>query len=158
MADNHDGTIIAADTIIKGDMAVESRARILGRFEGTIRSKGQLEVADKGTCQAAVEANTVQIDGTVEGNVTATDKVQLSASGRMTGDLVAAKLIVTEGAAFTGHVTVGPNAVKARTAESAGRPAQASAGSASGSNEPAGRTGPGLPGGARDTAVPPKKQ
>ncbi len=158
MADNHDGTIIAADTVIKGEMAVENRARILGRFEGTIRSKGQLEVADKGTCKAAVEANSVQIDGTVEGNVTATDKVLLSASARMTGDVVAAKLVVTEGASFTGHVTVGPSAVKSRTAEPAGRPVQAPAGPASDSRESAGQTGPGLPGGPRDGAAPPKRQ
>ncbi len=154
MADNHDGTIIAADTIIKGEMAVENRARILGRFEGTIRSKGQLEVADKGTCKAALDANTVQIDGTVEGNVTAADKVQLSASARMTGDLVAAKLVVTEGAALVGHVTVGPNAVKARAAEPAGRLAQAPAGPTSGGDGPAGA---GLPGGHRDAGAPPKK-
>jgi cytoskeletal protein CcmA (bactofilin family) len=115
MAESHDGwTVIGADTVIKGEMAVENRARILGRFEGTIRSKGQVEVADKATCKAAVEANTVQVDGTVEGNITATDKVHLNTTARMTGDLIAAKLVVTEGAAFTGHITVGPNALKGR--------------------------------------------
>ena len=62
-------------------------------------------------CKAVVEASTVSIDGAVEGNITATDKVQLNATARMTGDLVAAKLVVTEGAAFTGHITVGPNAL-----------------------------------------------
>ena len=149
MADNHDGTVIAADTIIKGEMAVENRARILGRFEGTIRSKGAIEVADKGTCKAAVDASTVQIDGTVEGNITAADKVQLSATARMTGDLVAAKLVVTEGAAFTGHVSVGPNAVKGRPAES---------GPSGGTREsgPPPQTAP-QPGGAREPSGQPKK-
>jgi cytoskeletal protein CcmA (bactofilin family) len=117
MVESHNGeTIIGPDTTIKGEMSVENRARILGRFEGTIRSKGQLEVADKATCKAAVEAGTVQVDGTVEGNITATDRVQLNATARVTGDLVAAKLVVTEGASFTGHVTVGPNALKGRAA------------------------------------------
>jgi cytoskeletal protein CcmA (bactofilin family) len=120
MPEIHDGTVIAADTVIKGEMAVENRARILGRFEGTIRSKGQVEVADKGTCKAAVEANTVQVDGSVEGNITANDKVQLNATARMTGDLMASKLVVTEGAAFTGHVTVGPNAMKGRAGQPGG--------------------------------------
>ena len=117
MAESHNGeTIIGPDAMIKGEMSIESRARILGRFEGTIRSKGQVEVADKATCKAVVEAGTVQVDGTVEGNITATDRVQLNATARVTGDLVAAKLIVTEGASFTGHVSVGPNALKARAA------------------------------------------
>ncbi len=151
MPDNHDGTIIAADTVIKGEMAVENRARILGRFEGTIRSKGAVEVADKGTCKAAVDANTVQIDGTVEGNITAADKVQLSATARMTGDLVAAKLVVTEGAAFTGHVTVGPNALKARPGEPAAHPGQREAAGHGDSGAPAG------PQPHKDAGGPPKK-
>ena len=117
MAESHNGeTIIGPDAMIKGEMSIENRARILGRFEGTIRSKGQVEVADKATCKAVVEAGTVQVDGTVEGNITATDRVQLNATARVTGDLVAAKLVVTEGASFTGHVTVGPNALKGRAA------------------------------------------
>ena len=122
MAETQDGwTVIGSDTVIKGEMAVENRARILGRFEGTIKSKGQVEVADKATRKAIVEASIVQIDGAVEGNITATDKVQLNATARMTGDLVAAKLIVTEGAAFTGHITVGPNALKNRATETVAR-------------------------------------
>ena len=121
MAESHNGeTIIGPDAMIKGEMSIENRARILGRFEGTIRSKGQVEVADKATCKAVVEAGTVQVDGTVEGNITATERVQLNATARVTGDVVAAKLVVTEGASFTGHVTVGPNALKGRAAGPAG--------------------------------------
>ncbi len=119
MAESHNGeTIIGPDAMIKGEMSVENRARILGRFEGTIRSKGQVEVADKATCKAVVEAGTLQVDGTVEGNITASDRVQLNATARVTGDLVAAKLVVTEGASFTGHMSVGPNALKGRAARS----------------------------------------
>ncbi len=132
MAESHNGdTIIGPDAIIKGEMSVENRARILGRFEGTIRSKGQVEVADKATCKAVVEAGTVQVDGTVEGNITATDRVQLNATARVTGDLVAAKLVVTEGASFTGHISVGPNALKGRASGPVGtdatRPSSAAA-------------------------------
>jgi cytoskeletal protein CcmA (bactofilin family) len=105
-------TVIGSDTTIKGDMTVESRARILGKFEGTIRAKGHLEIADAARCRADVETGTIQIDGTMEGNITASDKAQLNATARVSGDLVAAKLIVAEGAAFTGHVSVGPDAIK----------------------------------------------
>jgi cytoskeletal protein CcmA (bactofilin family) len=142
MAETQDGwTIIGSDTVIKGEMAVENRARILGRFEGSIKSKGHVEVADKATCKAVIEASIVQVDGAVEGNITATEKVQLNATARMTGDLIAAKLVVTEGAAFTGHITVGPNALKGRTAETATRsessPPRESAGHMGSEKEPA---------------------
>ncbi len=105
-------TVIGADTVIKGDMTVETRARILGTFEGTIKAKGQIQVADKATCKASVEASLVQVDGLLEGNIKATDKAQLNATAKVKGDLVAAKLAVAEGAAFNGHVNVGPDALK----------------------------------------------
>ena len=109
---NSSGTVIGADTVIKGEMTVENRARILGRFEGTIQAKGQVEVADKAICKADVEAATIQVDGLVEGNIRAMDKAHLNGTAKVVGDMVAAKLVVSEGAAFKGHLHVGPDAVK----------------------------------------------
>ena len=56
------------------------------------------------------------VEGEVKGNVTASDKVELRQSARLTGDIKATKLIVTEGASFTGHCAVGPNAGSAPAA------------------------------------------
>jgi cytoskeletal protein CcmA (bactofilin family) len=106
-------TIIGTDTQIKGEMSFEGAARILGSFEGKISAKGELHVADGASCKAAVDAGRVTVDGSVEGNVTARERVELTARAKMKGDLVAAKLLVAEGAAFIGHVTVGPEAGKA---------------------------------------------
>ena len=47
------------------------------------------------------------IDGLVEGNVTATDRVELNAKAQLKGDLTASKLVVTEGASFIGHCRIG---------------------------------------------------
>jgi cytoskeletal protein CcmA (bactofilin family) len=106
-------TIIGPDTHIKGDMTFDSTARILGSFEGRIAAKGELQIADSAVCKAAVEAGKVSIDGQVEGNITARDRVELSAKARVKGDLIATKLVVADGASFVGHVTVGPEASKA---------------------------------------------
>jgi cytoskeletal protein CcmA (bactofilin family) len=105
-------TIIGADTHINGEMTFDGTARILGKFEGKIAAKGELFVADGASCKAAVEAGKVTVDGVVEGNVTARERVELTAKARMRGDLVAARLLVAEGASFVGHCTVGPEAVK----------------------------------------------
>ncbi len=84
MAENQNNeTVIGSDTTIKGDMTVESRARILGVFEGTIRAKGQILVADKGRCKASVEAGMIHVDGVVEGNMKANDKVELNATAKV---------------------------------------------------------------------------
>lgn len=113
MADmNAQATVIGADTHIKGDMTFESTARLLGKFEGKISSKGELQVANGATCKATVEASKVMIDGELEGNLTARERVELTAKAKVKGDMVAARLVVAEGASLVGHLTVGPDAAK----------------------------------------------
>jgi cytoskeletal protein CcmA (bactofilin family) len=110
MAEQATSTVIGADTHIKGDMRFESTARILGTFEGTIEAKGELQVAHGASCRAAVEALKVLVDGDVDGNLTAKERVELTAKAKMKGDVVAARLVVADGASFTGHCKVGPDA------------------------------------------------
>lgn len=105
-------TVIGSDTHIKGDMSFDSTARILGTFEGKITAKGELQVANGATCRAAVEASKVLVDGEVDGNLSARERVELTAKAKMKGDLVSARLVVAEGASFVGHCTVGPDAAK----------------------------------------------
>lgn len=111
-ADPSQTTVIGPDTHIKGDMTFTSSARILGTFEGRIAAKGELQVAESATCRAAVEASRVQVDGTIEGNVTAKERLELGSKARIKGDLVTARLVVSEGASFVGHCSVGADAAK----------------------------------------------
>jgi cytoskeletal protein CcmA (bactofilin family) len=105
-------TVIGPDTHIKGDMTFDSTARILGTFEGSIHAKGELQIASGATCKASVDAGKVVVDGEVDGNLNARERVELTAKARVKGDLVTARLVVAEGAAFVGHCTVGPDAIK----------------------------------------------
>lgn len=105
-------TVIGPDTKIKGEMTFERTARILGRFEGKVSTAGELQVGATAQCHAALEAGTVIVDGTVEGDILARDRIQLNGSAKVIGDVVAEKLIVSEGASFSGHCRVGPEAVK----------------------------------------------
>lgn len=109
----HQTTVIGADTKIKGEMVFDGTARVLGQFEGTITAKGELQIAEGATCRATVDAGKLMVDGVIEGNVTARERVELTAKARVKGDVVAAKMVVAEGASFSGHCTVGPDAVKA---------------------------------------------
>jgi cytoskeletal protein CcmA (bactofilin family) len=106
-------TIIGPDTHIKGEMVFESSACILGRFEGRIASKGELTIGDSANCKASIDAARVVVDGTVEGDIVARERLELNAGATINGDIVANKLIVAEGASFMGHCRVGEAAVKA---------------------------------------------
>jgi len=63
----------------------------------------------------------------VHGNLSASDRIELKQTARYEGDLKAAKLVVDEGAVFSGHVSVGPDAVKNRPPQTqvGGAPRQA---------------------------------
>jgi cytoskeletal protein CcmA (bactofilin family) len=73
-----------------------------------------LHIAKEAKMQADVEAAAIIVEGDVRGNLSASDRVELKASARYEGDLRASKLVVDEGAVFSGNVSVGPEAGKGR--------------------------------------------
>lgn len=105
-------TVIGPDTIIKGEIQFETGAKILGKFEGKITAKGELQVGQGANCKASVDAGTIIIDGEIEGNVTARERAKLNASAKVIGDITAKTLIVAEGATFTGRCHVGSDALE----------------------------------------------
>lgn len=112
MADQSEITVIGRDTRIKGEMEFEGGARILGSFEGKISANGQVEIAESASCKAEVQAERIVVDGTVEGNLDARDRLSLNANAKIHGDITAGELVVTEGATFVGHCSVGPRAAE----------------------------------------------
>ena len=100
-------TTIGADASFKGRLEFEKGARLLGKFEGEVKTKGELVVADNATFSGEAEAGNVRIEGEVKGNLRATGKVHLAASARLEGDIQSSRLEVVEGAVLVGHCTVG---------------------------------------------------
>lgn len=113
MSDREHTTVIGPDTFIKGEMVFEHAATVLGRFEGRIASKGELVIGETSNCKASIDAARIVIDGAVEGDLTARERLELNPGAVVTGDIVAAKLVAAEGASFVGHCRVGEAAVKA---------------------------------------------
>ena len=125
MAENNSEfpTIIGSDARFKGELKFEKGVRLLGTFEGTIDTKGQLHVANGANLKADVNAGEIQVEGNVKGNLNATGKVLLKASAKLEGDLRTSKLEVAEGAVFVGNCVVGPqNGTPAQSPASAAGP------------------------------------
>jgi len=115
-------TILGPDATFKGELSYEKGLRLHGRLEGKINTPGRLHVAKEAKLQADVEAGAIIIEGEVHGNLSANDRIELKQTARYEGDLRASKLVVDEGAVFSGHVTVGPEAVKNRSSQGPGAP------------------------------------
>lgn len=105
-------TTLGPDAVFKGELSFEKGLRLQGRLEGKISTPGRLHVAKEAKLQADVDAGAIVVEGEVKGNLNANDRIELKQTARYEGDLRASKLIVDEGAVFSGHVTVGPDAVK----------------------------------------------
>ena len=110
MATNQEfATIIGADAKFKGELKFESAAKVLGRFEGSIESKGTVFIADGCACKATISAKEVAVEGRIDGNVQAGDRIELMPTGVVAGDIVAKRMTMAEGASINGHCQIGPN-------------------------------------------------
>jgi len=116
-------TILGPDAVFKGEISFEKGMRVQGRLEGKINTPGKLHVAKEAKLQADVDAGSIVVEGEVKGNLAASDRIELKNSARYEGDLRASRLVVEEGAVFSGHVSVGPDAVKAGRPAAVARPA-----------------------------------
>lgn len=100
-------TVIGSDATFKGELTFESSAKLLGKIDGTITAKGRLEVAAGSECKATISAKEVIVQGHIQGNVEAEDLVELKPKGMITGDIIAARMSMAEGAAIDGHCRIG---------------------------------------------------
>jgi cytoskeletal protein CcmA (bactofilin family) len=107
---------IGQSVVIEGRITSSQDLRIDGKVEGTIEVGDHLLTVGAG---AAVKANLVArsilISGAVVGNVTATERLDLKATGSVEGDISAPKLVMVEGAFVRGKVDAsGTRAKKAQ--------------------------------------------
>jgi len=95
-------TLIGGNTIIKGDIEIKGTIRIDGRFEGTIKADW-IVVGENGHLKGDAFANGVVAGGTVEGNISTSESVEINSSGKVFGDVQTQKLVIIEGGIFEGH-------------------------------------------------------
>jgi cytoskeletal protein CcmA (bactofilin family) len=92
---------------ITGQLAFEGSVRIDGSVEGEIRCLETLTIGEGAEVRARISSRVVIIRGKVEGNVTAKDKIELLAPGRLFGNVSTPRLIITEGVVFDGDCSMG---------------------------------------------------
>lgn len=118
-------TILGPDARFKGELSFEKGMRVMGQFEGKITTPGRVHVAKEAKMQADVDAGGIVVEGEVHGNLSANDRIELKNTARYEGDLRATKLVVDEGAVFSGHVNVGPDTGKGGRPPGQQQPGQA---------------------------------
>jgi cytoskeletal protein CcmA (bactofilin family) len=89
---------------VNGRLTGSEDVTVVGRVEGTVALDSQLVVAEDGEVVAEVEADTVTIEGTLDGDIVADDTVRLMPGCQVTGNIRAPRINIEEGALFKGNI------------------------------------------------------
>ncbi len=93
--------------VLEGKLIYDGSVHADGKVEGEIRVTGNIEVAGGATVKAQLEGSSVSLKGSVEGAVTARDKLTLGRNAKLSGDIVVRRLQIDDGATLNGHVRMG---------------------------------------------------
>ena len=106
-ASSADQATIGKSLVIKGEVTGSESLYIDGRVEGSINLAGnRVTVGRNGVVSANINAREIVVLGKVRGNLTASDRVDIRSDGSLTGDVVAARISIEDGAFFKGGIDI----------------------------------------------------
>lgn len=115
------GTAMIGKTItIKGDISGEENLVIEGTVNGTVHLKGNdVTVGQSGRVTANLTANVVRIDGEVKGDIVGVEKVVITKTGKVQGNIVGPRVTLEDGAKFKGSIDMDPSSAERSAAPQA---------------------------------------
>ena len=131
---NQDQATIGKSLVIKGEVTGSESLYIDGRVEGSINLPGnRITVGRNGVVAANITAREIVVLGKVRGNLMASDRVDIRTEGSLTGDVVAQRISIEDGAFFKGGIDIRkPGQQKSNGGDAKG---EAAAGSAPGAHD-----------------------
>ncbi len=106
-------TVIAADAEITGTIKSAGTIRIDGKLEGEMHCDKDAFIGKSAVVKGNVNVSSVIVEGTINGNIVARDRIELKASARLTGDIKAKRLVVEDGVTFVGRSEVNASGASA---------------------------------------------
>lgn len=99
---------------LEGKVQCDTNLRIEGNFSGEIQCRGTVTIGEQGTVHSTIQAQDIIIAGKVFGTVSAENRLTLTGTGQLHGDILAGILSITEGSVLNGSVVMAeqPLAVK----------------------------------------------
>lgn len=135
---------IGKSVVIKGEVTGSEDLYLDGQVEGSINLAGnRLTIGANGRVKANITASSVSIGGKLEGNIRASDRVDLRQTAIVLGDIATQRISIEDGAYFKGGVDIQREAPKAQTGgkpevKTESKPATPASALASGASGPGG--------------------
>lgn len=111
-------TTIGNSLTIQGEISSDEDLIIEGRVGGHIvMNNGTLTIGKQARVEADVRAARVQVLGSIQGNIAATERIELAQTAAVAGDLTANRILVVEGATFNGRIDMDKRTIAAKVAQ-----------------------------------------
>lgn len=102
-----DQATIGKSLVVKGEVTGSESLYIDGKVEGAINLPGnRVTVGRNGQVSANISAREVVVLGKVRGNINAQDRVDIRSEGSLTGDVIAQRISIEDGAFFKGGIDI----------------------------------------------------
>ena len=100
-------TVFGLETEFEGSLEFTDALVITGKFTGTIKSGGALEIEKTSVCKVDVmSADSIVVSGQVDGNIEARDRVELCSGSKVHGDINTARIRIADNVEFEGQVSM----------------------------------------------------
>ena len=97
--------VLGKNVVIQGQIRSQEDLTIEGEVDGTIEMLGhRLTIAADGKVQADVKVREIEIHGSVEGKIEASEKVLIRKSARLVGDIYSTGIVIEDGGYIKGSV------------------------------------------------------
>ncbi|HNZ03630.1 MAG TPA: polymer-forming cytoskeletal protein [Myxococcota bacterium] len=100
------GAVIGRNIVVRGEIEGSEVLLVEGRVEGTVNLESELVVGVSGHVEADVNAQALTIEGEFSGTAACSDIVTLVNGCHGTGELKAPRVVIEEGAVFTGRLNM----------------------------------------------------
>ncbi len=106
-------SVLGPASKVAGDLVADENIEIEGLVEGCVRARrSRVTVGRDGFVQSRIEARSVRVKGTVRGNVSAEDWIEVKPGGVIRGDVCAPRIVLHDGAVVTGRIDMSQAATR----------------------------------------------
>jgi len=98
------GTVIGEGLVVEGDITGDEEIVINGTLRGRLTTTDAVTVGGTAVVGADITGASLSVAGQVTGDVSASERVDIQAGGRLVGDIRAARFTIADGASFKGNV------------------------------------------------------
>lgn len=99
--------LVGKGTVFEGTVRADSDVRASGQIVGTLKVEGKAMIAESGSVDGEIIATNADIAGRVQGEIEVEERLVLKSTAEVDGNIETDRLVVEEGAQFTGECKMG---------------------------------------------------